>query len=167
MDRTMINKQVKELFDKYKYVLLIIGLGILFMSIPEDNGKQAQEIQPAPQIAQKGRAEELEQILGQISGVGKVKVMLTEAAGAETIYQTDEDRTATKDSERTDIQTVVIAGSDRQEQGLIRTVTPPVYLGAIIVCQGGDSSAVRLAIVEAVSNATGISSDRISVLKMK
>ena len=40
-------------------------------------------------------------------------------------------------------------------------------VGAIIVCQGGDSPTVRLNIVEAVSNVTGIGSDRITVLKMK
>ena len=50
---------------------------------------------------------------------------------------------------------------------MVRTIVPPVYLGAIIVCQGGDSPAVRLAVVEAVSNVTGIGSDRITVEKMK
>ena len=46
-------------------------------------------------------------------------------------------------------------------------VLSPTYLGAVIVCQGGDSPTVKLAIVEAVSNATGLSADKITVLKMK
>ena len=64
-------------------------------------------------------------------------------------------------------KTVIISDSGREEEGLIKTVTPPIYLGAIIVCQGGDSPTIRLQIVQAVANVTGISSDRITVLKMK
>lgn len=164
MDRIIITAKVKELFGKYKYVLLILGLGILLMSIPERDEETMPQTVQTPQPAPQSREGELEEILSQISGVGKVRVLLTEAAGAETIYQTDEDRTG---SESLRVETVIISGSDREETGLVRTVTPPVYLGAIIVCQGGDSPAVRLSIVEAVSNVTGISSDRITVLKMK
>lgn len=166
MDRMTVNTKIKELWGKYKFVLLILGLGIFLMSIPE----RATEIpvqEPTVQAEPVDRAAELESILGQIEGVGKVRVLLTEAAGSETIYQTNEERSSAADSENLRVETVIITDSDRQETGLVRTVTPPTYLGAIIVCQGGDSPAVKLAIVEAVSNVTGISSDRITVLKMK
>jgi len=61
----------------------------------------------------------------------------------------------------------VIISSGSGEQGLIQTVTPPVYLGAIVVCQGGADPSVRLAVTQAVSVITGIGTDRITVLKMK
>ena len=111
--------------------------------------------------------EELESILGQMYGVGRIKVLLTESDSAQTIYQTDEDRSQSADSENIRVQTVIVTNSGREEVGLIRSVTPPVYLGAIIVCQGGDNPSVKLAVVQAVSNVTGIPSDRITVLKMK
>lgn len=167
MDRVMIADKAKELFGKYKYVLLVLALGIFLMSIPDRDDPPAVQAAPTQQAVPESREEELEEILGQISGVGKVRVLLTEASGAETIYQTDEDHSTSSDSGRTEQQTVIITDSDRTERGLVRTVTPPVYLGAIVVCQGGDSPTVRLSIVEAVSNVTGISSDRITVLKMK
>lgn len=167
MDRVMIADKAKELFGKYKYVLLILALGIFLMSIPDRDDPPAAQAAPTQQTVPESREEELEAILGQISGVGKVRVLLTEASGAETIYQADEDHSTSSDSGRTERQTVIITDSDRTERGLVRTVTPPVYLGAIVVCQGGDSPTVRLSIVEAVSNVTGISSDRITVLKMK
>jgi stage III sporulation protein AG len=66
-----------------------------------------------------------------------------------------------------DSDTVIITDSSRNESGLIRQVNPPVYLGAIVLCQGGDRPSVRLAIVDAVSKVTGLGADRISVLKMK
>lgn len=167
MDWMNIAGRAKNLVGKYKYVLLILLLGILLMSLPEGSKESMQpEISvPAPVYASK--TEELEAILSQISGVGKVRVMLTEAAGSETIYQTDEDRSETSDAQNIRVETVIVTGSERTETGLVRTVVPPVYLGAIIVCQGGDSPAVRLSVAEAVSNVTGIGTDRITVLKMK
>lgn len=167
MDRIDISAKAKELFGKYKYVLLVLGLGILLMTLPEGSPHPPQQETPATQPDAMNREEKLEAILSQISGVGKVQVLLTEASAAETVYQTDEDRSTTSDSASLKLKTVTVTDSSREEKGLVRTITPPVYLGAIIVCQGGDSPSVRLSIVEAVSNVTGISSDRITVLKMK
>ena len=102
---------------------------------------------------------ELAEILGKISGVGKAEVLLTEASGADTIYQTD--------STQSHWDTVTILGTNREEQGLVKQVLPPVYRGAIVVCRGGDNAGVRLKVVEAVKSVTGLSSDCITVLKMK
>ena len=162
-----ITAKAKELFDKYKFVVAVLGIGILLMLIPDNGNTQVPPVPSEPRTATVSRAEELENILSQISGVGKIKVLLTESDGAQTIYQTDEDRTQSADSESVRVQTVIVTNSGREEVGLIRSVTPPVYLGAIIVCQGGDNPSVKLAVVQAVSNVTGIPSDRITVLKMK
>ena len=167
MERLEISAKVKELFGKYKDVLLILAVGIILKSLPEGQRRPVQQETPAVQTDSANRTEELEDILGQIAGVGKVRILLTEAAGAETVYQTDEARSTASDSDRLRVETVIVSNASREEQGLVRSITPPVYLGAIIVCQGGDSPTVRLSIVEAVSNVTGISSDRITVLKMK
>ena len=43
----------------------------------------------------------------------------------------------------------------------------PTYQGAVVVCEGAGSSTVRLAVVNAVSVLTGLSSDKISVVKWK
>ena len=123
-------------------------------------------MQSDPEIRQEEAmsiSESLEQILGQIEGVGRVKVMLTQSAGEITIYQEDTDHSA--DTVRED--TVLVTGESRQEMGLVRQVIPPKYQGAVVVCQGGDRAAVRLAIVDAVAAVTGLTSDRITVLKMK
>ena len=39
------------------------------------------------------------------------------------------------------------------------------YRGALVVCQGGDRADVKLAVTEAVSALTGLSSDRVTVAK--
>ena len=166
MDRIDLTK-AKTIFHKYKYVLLILALGVILMSVPEKDEHTEESQSPISEAAPVSRAQELEDILGQIAGVGRVRVLLTESAGAETVYQENEDRTSSEGSQTIRTETVIITDSSREEGGLVCTVTPPVYLGAIIVCQGGDNPAVRLSIVEAVSDVTGLGSDRITVLKMK
>ena len=93
--------------------------------------------------------------------------MLTEATGARSTYQTDDDLTDSQDSVTSRRDTVIITDGDRAQQGLLCGVDPPEYRGAVIVCQGADQASVRLAIVQAVSNVTGLGADKISVLKMK
>jgi stage III sporulation protein AG len=63
--------------------------------------------------------------------------------------------------------TVIVSNSDRANSGLITRIEAPKYMGAVIVCKGGNDPNVRLAIVDAVSKSLGLSSNEISVLKMK
>ena len=106
-------------------------------------------------------------LLTQIEGVGKVEVMLTIASGEETVFQTDQDISMGNDTQSTRQETVMTTDTQRNQTGLIKQINPARYLGAVIVCQGADSPSVRFAVVDAVSKATGLGSDRISVLKMK
>jgi len=163
MDWVSVKKHMIQLFERYKYVLLIVVLGLALMMLPET--KPQTEI---PQTIQKEQfsdpEEELEEILGQIQGVGRIRVMLTQDTGSVTHYQTDQD-TGSDGSIRT--ETVIVSDENRAESGMVRTVVPPTYLGAIVVCQGGDNASVRYNLIQAVSAVTGISSDRITVLKMK
>ena len=146
--------RLKNILTKYRYVLLIALAGLALMLIP--GGPEVSE--PAPAAAVEESLESrLENILSRINGAGEVKVLLTEDRGGEIFYQTEGE----------DGKTVLISGADRSESGLVRTTQPPSYRGAVVVCRGADSAAVRLAIVEAVANVTGLGSDRITVLKMK
>lgn len=166
MDWLKIYDRCKDLMKKYSAVLLVLAVGIFLMLLPEKNSKQIEPEQQVPKI-EATQEEKLEEILAEISGVGKVKVMLTEDYGAKTIYQTDEDHSVNNDTESLQSKTVIVTQSSREETGLIQSVISPVYRGAIVVCQGGDNPAIKLSVVQAVSNVTGIRSDRITVLKMK
>lgn len=160
---TSINK-LGNYGKKYRYALLILILGIVLMLIP--TGKRQSDEMPMDDTESTNAhsiQDELSEILSKIEGVGKAQVMLTVAAGEETVYQIDSDG-AIDSQDRT---TVTITDENRNENGLIRQINPPVYLGAIVVCQGADSPSVRLEIVEAVSRITGLGTDRISVMKMK
>ena len=109
----------------------------------------------------------LNDILGQIRGAGRVKVMLTVASGEETIYQFDQNHSTDESGSSIQKDTVTVTDKDRGQSGLITQINPPKYLGALIVCQGADDATVRLAISEAVSSLTGLGMDKITIVKMK
>ena len=166
MDWLKSGSAVSEFIKKNKYVLLIVVLGMFLMAFPTGSKQDVPAsstltLEPVVSVE-----EQLTIILGQIRGVGKVQVMITEQTGSETVYQTDEDRTDGEGSARIKKETVIVSSGGIQS-GLVQTVTPPTYLGAIIVCQGAESPAVRLAVANAVSAVTGLGLDRISVLEMK
>lgn len=167
MDWVTLRNRAGEMVKKYKYVVLVLALGVFLMALPESNQEMEAITVEETDETVKSVSENLEEILMQIEGVGKVRVLLTEASGAETIYQSDEDSSQSSDSKSIRVETVIISNSDRNEQGLVKQVNPPVYLGAIVVCQGADRPSVQLGVVDAVSKVTGLSTDRITVMKMK
>ncbi len=151
-----------EYLKKYRYVALILLVGIFLMALPEQEVSQAETAETTEE-ASLDLQESLAEILAQVQGAGNVKVLLTQAKGEQTIYQTDGDYSSQE--ERRD--TVLVTNSQREESGLIRQVIPPVYQGAIVLCQGAENANVRLSIVKAVMSVTGLTSDHITVLKMK
>ena len=156
-----IKEKILTFCKKNQYVILVLVAGILLLSIPT---KQERQAAPVSQVQESPDEEaRLCPILSQISGVGKVQVMLTTSSGEETVFQSDYN--GSDSGSRSD--TVVITDSGRNQTGLIRQVNPPSYLGAVIVCQGADRPEVRLHVTEAVSKVTGLKYSQISVLKMK
>ncbi len=168
MDRVGFRDKIIYVIRKYKYALFVLFLGLVLLLIPNISGNSqttGTTKQPQPEETA-DVTEQLGKILSQIQGAGKVDVLLTIRSGEKTIYQTDEDITG-GETVSTRVETVIITNADRSQSGLIQQINPPTYMGAIVVCQGADRPAVRLAIVEAVSKVTGLGADRISVLKMK
>lgn len=167
MDRMNLQGKSLDFLKKYRYVALIVAVGVLLMCLPAGERGESEPTEAVIVAEEPDLEEKLEKILSQIEGAGKVQVLLTEQAGQSVLYQTDQDTDSGSDSLTQRSDTVILSGADREEQGLVRQVNPPVYQGAVVVCQGADKATVRLAIVEAVSAATGLGADKISVLKMK
>ena len=168
MDWITIKNKTESWIKKYRYVVLIVMIGLVLMSLPEKKAETVTNESTEDTIHLHNAQEEekrLEQILGRIKGVGEVEVMLTLLSSQQTIYQTDIDSSDSGNNERSN--TVIITDSERANSGLISRIDAPQYMGAVIVCKGGNDPVVRLAVVDAVSKALGLSSNEISVLKMK
>ncbi len=168
MEIKKLTSKIRSVITKYKYTILILIIGIALIKLPIHLEKNT-DTQPntIAEPTEPSINQQLGEILSQIHGAGKVQVMLTVASGAETFYQTDNRTALSEQSSSTQSDTVIITDAERNQVGLIKQINPPVYQGALIVCQGADSASVRLAIVEAVAKVTGLSTDRICVMKMK
>lgn len=167
MDGVNTQKKLLAFFRKNKYIVIILVLGVVLMLLP--TGDKSQESAPVSVIKEEtvDLEEKLCRILGKIRGCGKVEVLLTQAGGEQIIYQTDKTSSSNGENISTDVQTVIIGDGSRGQQALIQQQLAPKWLGAVVVCQGGNDPKVRLAIVDAVSKATGLTADKITVLKMK
>ncbi len=153
MDR--LKEKIVSFVSTYRWAIVILAAGILLLIPTNKESVVTEKEQPDdPALSQS-----LTKILEQMDGVGKAKVLLTEKVSTQIIYQTD------NLGER--VETVIISDAERNQQGLIQYTNSPIYLGAVVVCQGGDDPNVQLKVIEAVSDLTGLSSDKISVLKMK
>ena len=136
----------KEALGKYKYVLLVIGLGALLMALPPAG--QRDRDQEAAQTSAEGFdleafEEKMERALSQVEGAGAVRVVLTLDSGSSP--------------------TVTVGrGSGQQEVVPLQTLAPE-FRGALVVCPGGGDPRVQLRLLEAVSALTGLGTDRISI----
>ena len=159
-------KSIRGIWKKYRYVAFILLIGIAFMLFPGEK-KDETEVVTTPAIQEKSMEERLEGLLSGIEGVGRVDVLLSIKSGESVTYQTDVDTRTSENDQSESVTTVTVTQSDRGENGLVRQVDPPMYLGAVIACQGAADYNVRLSVVNAVSKATGLGADRIAVIKMK
>ena len=160
---------VRKLWDRYKYAALVvlIGAGLLLWPSGKGGTETTLRQQSSTEEARDIQAE-MEDILGTISGVGQVKVMLTVDSDGERQLAQDTELTYSGSVESPEdysrrSETVL---TDGEGDGTVVTRTLyPTYRGALVVCQGGDRADVRLAVTEAVSSLTGLSTDRITVAK--
>ena len=154
-----------ELWKKYKFVLLVVLVGIILMLLPVSSQTKETE-ENKSQIPQESfdlaaMEQRMEEVLGKIDGVGKLRLMLTLQSGTRLTLAEDTQR----DQDRTQREIVTLNRGSGNQEIVITNRFYPVYQGAVVVCQGADSSAVCLAVTETLQALTGLSSDRIRVAK--
>ncbi len=162
--------KLQNQLGKYKYVAIILCLGVVLMLWPtrsqEDTQNQA-ETQSARQTdLQNFDLEELERrmetALSEINGVGEATVVLTLRSGGEDVLAQDTSEGSTSDRE-----TVIIStGSGTEEAVSVKTIYPE-FQGALVICNGAGNAGVKLEVLQAVSAITGLSSDQISICQRK
>lgn len=148
---------------KYQYVLLVLLVGILLLAWPTGGEGTSQTAGGAEGdefvFDLPALEEELAQTLSQIDGVGKADVVLTLSDGGRKVLAQDEAIGETS----TETTTVIISNGSSQQSTVTVELIYPTFQGALIVCDGGNSSTVRLAVVQAVGALTGLKTGQISV----
>ena len=152
----------------YKYVILAVLLGVLLLLLPDGKAKDAENAAYLADFDRASVQREMEDILSAIDGAGRLRLMLTVRGGGE--LELAQDRALTQkhgDSadEVSDKTETVVLGSGSGAEVVVTQSRYPDFVGALVVCEGGGSAAVRLEITQALCALTGLPSDRISVIK--
>ena len=171
--RWMKKEYLQKWIDKYKYPLLVCFVGLLLLLWPQNADESAHKnvgeiVQEVNHIA--ALEMQMEQLFSQISGVGKVKVMLTLKSSQETVYAYDTDQNTDRRENslsQSNKTQMVIVGSGNGEAPVVTQTRMPKYMGAVVVCEGADDSKVCLQLTQAVQSLTGITSDHIVISKMQ
>ena len=163
---------LRRLFDKYKYVLLLCAVGLILILLPF-GGKTESAAEAEESASEEDPVlllqSQLEALFSEVSGVGRVRVMLTAQSGGETVYAYDESKSASKSdggASSSSSMTLVTVGGSEGDPVVVR-VDAPLFSGAVVVCEGAESAKVRLALTEALRSLTGITADNIVIVKMK
>ena len=122
--------------------------------------------------------ENLEDILSKIAGVGKVKVLVTYSETSEVVAMYNEKNTlnnteetdtngGVRKIEQTDTdKEIIYEEKNGQKTPITQKVIMPKIEGAIVTAEGASNPAIKTNIIQAVSEATGISTYRIQVFEM-
>lgn len=164
-----IIKKIKS--DKRVAVIVIIGLiGIILLVLSElipeqgENGTSETDKSETESITEYEESLEkrLSELISEVDGAGKVKVMLTLDCGDENVYATED-----KSTETSNEKSYVLIDSNGDDTGLLLKVSQPQVRGVAVVCEGADSSKVRQEITGVLTAVLGVSTNRVNIAKMK
>ena len=157
MSKEQIIKFLKNKNNALIVVILIIGV-IIMMSAGGESSKKTE-----PEQEGISYAKELENILADIEGAGKVKVMITYygTSQKDIAYET---KTNKSEGERTseDRKAVISDGVP-----MVVRETYPGVRGVGVTAQGADNAAVKRKLTEAVTAALDVPEYRVCICKSK
>ena len=141
---------------KNKYALLLLAVGLLLLLLPSGGGSAKKTASPELTAPAFSVADEEKRLAGELScirDVGRVSVLLSVEGSAQRQLAQSEDKT-------------LVVSENGDEKVVDLHYVNPEYKGAVIVCDGADDAAAKLAVISAVESYTGLTGDRITVMKM-
>ena len=143
-----------------------------------DNNKKLAIQEETKKDSDSDLKEQLEDILQNINGVGKVKVLITYSQTSQVLPLYNED-TSKKDTEEKDKtggtrivtetdtkKDVIFQETNGNKMPITQSVISPKVEGAIVTAQGANNMAGKTDIIQAVEAVTGLSSHKIQVFTM-
>lgn len=186
--RNFFQNKIWKKWDKSQWTILILaGILLMVVAIPTGDNKKEEEqnvmSEPAESTKEKDDYErkmekKLKDTLSKIEGAGKVDVMITLEDSGESVVEKDMEKetsdlneTDTAGGSRTEKSTRTTHAAVYSEQNSEKTPfvgkekTPKVS-GVLVVAEGGENTAVKQNISEAVMALFQIDVNRIKVVKM-
>ena len=156
---------VKNAIGVFGLLGVLAGLLLLLLPTGKSSGQERQTSDDTQLYSLEETERRMAQLLGRMSGVGRVQVMLSLKTGPTLQLAQDMDLEQEEGSLRQRSQPVTVNRGSGWQEALVTRQDYPVYQGAVVVCQGAGSSAVRLAVTEAVAALTGLSTEKITVVQ--
>lgn len=164
-----------------KRVVLVLVLGVIFMIVGEfgvkDSSKKVEEKIVVPLQSQSTESK-MEEILGNIEGAGRVKVMITYKTSREVIREFEK-REVISDTKEDDggggsklIQkreisdSITFEESNGGKRAVVRKEIEPEIKGVVVVAEGACDDNVRRNLQVAAKVLTGVPVHKISVFAM-
>ena len=121
----------------------------------------------------------LEKILGNVSGIGKVEVMITLKSSSEQVALKDNPSTQesvnevdgeggsrTNNNITREDSTVLVTNEDGNSQPYIIQELEPEVEGVLVIAEGGDNAKIKLDVIEAAQVLFDIPAHKVKVMKM-
>lgn len=150
---------------KYKYAIGVLALGIVLMLLPSPEAEESTQ-QLSDPFDRLSVQREMEQILSKVDGVGALRLMLSVDSGTEMELACEMSEEQEEGSAARETKPIVLERGSEENVVVIKSRYPG-FTGALIVCEGGGNAAVRLSLTQAVASLTGLTADRITVVKGK
>lgn len=193
----MVNKEQKDGKKKMENIVVfiiiaiitIISINAIWKGEKKQTPKQEQTTTVTKQLATENKEEEIEEadeietklesILSHISGVGKVKVLISYSESSEVVAMYNENskssqieetdsgggtRLTTQEDKQKDI---IYQEEDGKKLPITQKIVSPKIEGAIVTAEGAGSANVKNDIILAVEAVTGLSSHKIQVFEMR
>ena len=154
--------------DRYKYVLIVIIVGIILLLWPSGERKQSTGTGGTANVREtfdlEALEEKLSKTLSKVEGAGEVTVTLTVKNSMEQVLASDRTTSVSDRGSSVEEETVLVSTGSGQDTVLL-TQKYPTFQGALVVCEGGDNAEIQLLLTRALSALTGLGADRITVCK--
>lgn len=163
------NKKIKWVI----YVLLIAAVVVIFISSIDNSvrvsGQPDSTSKPDDNNELQAYTEKLESrlefILAGMSGVGRVRVMITFDGTEETVLASDEQSSENESGTSKSKRPSMLSTASGEEAIVLKELLPKVC-GVVVVAEGARDVAVNMNIVSAVSTVLGIKQSNVQVFEM-
>ncbi len=173
-DKIPLIQKLKSI-KHFEFILIgifVAVLGVIYLSSKPTNSQKNNESTSFDlQVYTSSIEKRLESVIGDISGVGRVSVMVTLDGGMSYEYAKESEEVTTtssvsggSNSKTTVNESVVIVTQNGKNTPLIVREIYPNVSGVLVVCSGAGNVAVKLNIINAVSTLLGVSENKIEVL---
>lgn len=155
----------KDRAVRWWLALGLLGIGLIALSewVPgcHDTAAYTDQTVTADQVEQ-AMEDRITDLLSQVEGVGRCRVMVTLERDAQAVYATD-----TTSSGGAIGESYLTVDTDSGPVGLLLTRIQPTVKGVVVVCAGAADPAVSGRVSEVVTTAFHISQRRVCVVQQK